>query len=100
MEEQGMKGERGNNKILLGNSGELPIKFKAFIAMPSHSWSLIEPVTYSTREGVAMMKNIKVPPKQTLEVPVSIQFPKSLSFKDYTSIMKIEPIMGKIISEI
>ncbi len=100
VEIEGMKGERSNNKILLGNSGELPIKFKAFIAMPSRSWSLIEPVTYSTREGVAMMKNIRVPPKQTLEVPVSIQFPKSLSFKDYTSIMKIEPIMGKIISEI
>jgi len=97
---EGMKGEKGNNKILLGNSGDLPIKFKAFIAMPSHSWSLVEPMTYSTKEGVAMMKNIKVPPKQTLEVPVSVQFPKSLSFKDYTSIMKVEPIMGKIVSEI
>jgi hypothetical protein len=97
---KGMKGEKSNNKIILGNSGDLPLKFKAFIAMPSKSWSLIEPVTYTTREGIALMKNIKIGSKQTIELPVSMLFPKSLSFKEYTSIMKIEPIMGKIVSEV
>jgi hypothetical protein len=97
---EGMKGEKGNNKIIFGNSGDLPLKFKVFIAMPSKSWSLIEPVTYQTREGLALIKNIKIGSKQTIELPVSILFPKSLSFKEYTSIMKIEPIMGKIVSEI
>lgn len=100
IEIEGMKGDKGNNKILLGNSGELPIKFRAFFALPSKSWSLIEPETANTREGVAMIKKITVSPKQTIEIPVGVQFPKTLTFKDYTSIMKIEPIIGNLKNEI
>ncbi len=100
IEIEGMKGDKGNNKILLGNSGELPIKFRAYFAMPSKVWGLIEPETVDTREGVSMIKKITVNPKQTIEIPVAVLFPKTLTFKDYTSIMKIEPILGNLKNEV
>jgi hypothetical protein len=95
---KGMRGNKSSSKLIVGNNGTRAITLFPNLALPSMHWSLVEPEG-TIENNLYNLKRLMIPPKQTKEIPVSITFPKSLSFAEYIAILKINPRPIKLLPE-
>lgn len=96
---RGIRGNNNNGKLILGNNGPQAIALNAFLALPSKHWTLVEPEANFTN-NLYNLKRIMIPSKQVKEIPLTITFPRSLSFSNYKAILKLNPKAIKLLIEI
>ena len=96
---EGMRGGLGKSRLILGNNGQRSVVLNAKLAFPSNQWSLIEPAAI-IKNNLYDLKNIKISPKQTIEIKCSVSFPNTLSFNNYKGILKMKPKPFELLPEI
>jgi len=96
---RGMRGGQGKAKLLLGNNGSRAIGLYPYLALPTIHWNLVEPEANTINE-VYRLRRIIIAPKQTKEIPITISFPQSLTFSNYSGLIKLNPKPIKLLSEI
>jgi hypothetical protein len=95
----GMRGAKGNTRLILGNNGSKEITIYPNLALPSIHWNLLEPAARTNNE-VYQLERLSIEPKQVKEIPITVSIPRSLSFNKYSAILKIYPKPIKLIPEI
>ncbi|WP_455391733.1 hypothetical protein [[Eubacterium] cellulosolvens] len=96
---RGLRGTLSRTKLILGNNGSHSITLQPYLALPSIHWNLVEPEA-TTINNVYNLKRVVISPKQTKELPIIISFPQSLSFPNYTGILKLTAKPIELRSEI
>jgi hypothetical protein len=96
---RGIRGNNNNGKLILGNNSPQAIALNAFLALPSKHWTLVEPEA-NFINNLYNLKRIMIPSKQVKEIPLTITFPRSLSFSNYKAILKLNPKAIKLLPEI
>ncbi len=87
---RGLRGDQVKDRLILGNNGARAITLDANMALPSVHWSLTVPEARVVN-NLYNLKLIRIKPKQTKEIPITISFPSSLSFGEYKGILKLNP---------
>ena len=95
----GMRGAHGKTKLILGNNGTRAIALYPYLALPSLHWNLVEPEA-TVVNNLYQLKRIVIAPKQTKEISLAVAFPQTLSFDNYSGILKLNPKQIKLINEI
>jgi len=96
---KGMRGSKSSGKLILGNNGSQPIVLYPHLAFPSTHWSLIVPEA-QTLNDLYNLKRLQIPPKHTIEMPITVFFPRTLSFSKYSAILKLNPKPIRFLPEI
>ena len=94
-----MRGAHGKTKLILGNNGTRAIALYPHLALPSQHWNLVEPEA-TVVNNLYQLKRIVIAPKQTKEISLAVAFPQTLSFDNYSGILKLNPKQIKLITEI
>lgn len=95
----GSRGAEAKGKLILGNNGSRRITLQPTLALPSTHWNLIEPEAMTVND-LYQFGRFQITPKQTIELPINISFPQSLSFPKYTGILKLNTKPIKLLSEL
>jgi hypothetical protein len=93
-----MRGAQTKGKLILGNNGSSAVKLDSYLGLPSSHWDLAVPGAQIS-SNLYNLKTIKIPPKQTIEIPIRISFPNSLSFSEYKAIFKLKPKPFELLPE-
>ena len=96
---RGMRGGQSRSKLILGNNGSCTIALNPHLALPSIHWNLVEPEANMVN-NIYNLKRVVITPKQTKEIPINIAFPRSLSFPNYSAILRLNAKPIKLIPEI
>jgi hypothetical protein len=95
----GIRGAHGRTKLILGNNGSRNIGVQPVMALPSIHWNLVEPEARALN-NIYHLNRIVINPKQTKEIPITVSFPRALSFQKYTGILKLNTKHIKLLPEI
>jgi len=95
---RGKRNEQASAKLILGNNGSRPVVVNPYLGLPTNHWNLVLPEAIY-ENNIYKLKRIKINPKQTKEIPMTISFPASLSFSSYTGVLKLNPKMIKLLPE-